>query len=82
LPCQSEAYLEEYLKKHPETVINPLEPVAGRVVVSVNFLTGMVDASWGKWLREHFEPVDHIAYSYLVYDISANDVKNMIESEH
>ena len=36
----------------------------------VNALVG-VNRSPGeyRWLREHFTPVDHIAYSFLVYDV-------------
>jgi len=38
--------------------------------VRVNALVGL---NWNpeeyRWLREHFTPVDHIAYSNLVYDV-------------
>ena len=43
---------------------------AGRIVVPVNALVGVNrPPEEYRWLREHFTPVDHIAYSYLVYDV-------------
>jgi hypothetical protein len=39
-------------------------------VVDVNALVGVNrNPEEYRWLREHFTPVDHIAYSFLVYDI-------------
>jgi hypothetical protein len=67
---QSKWYLERYLQKHPEAWYEPPFPVAGKVVVSVNQLTGIADPRKYQWLREHFEPTDTIAYSYLVYEVS------------
>ena len=66
---QNKWYRSEYLKKNPNVHIHPISPVEGRVVVSVNELVGMSNPKKYKWLREKFEPIDHIAYSYLVYDI-------------
>ncbi len=70
---QNKFYLIEYTTKNPGLHIIPKAPVVGRVVVNVNRLVG-VDGPAGqyRWLREHCEPVDHIGYSYLVYDTSAN----------
>ncbi len=64
---------EEYLALHPEVVKNPRRPVAGRIAVEVNLVTGAAirarNYPWYAALREQFEPIDHVAYSYLVYDI-------------
>jgi hypothetical protein len=63
-------YLAEYLRHHPGTIIDPRKPQAGRIVVPVNALVGVNrDPEEYRWLREHFAPVDHIAYSFLVYDV-------------
>ncbi len=72
---QSEWYLARYLKAHPDAIVNPPRPVAGTVVVTVNGVTG-ISLKWGQDLRwsRHFEPVDHVAYSYLVYRISPGDL--------
>ena len=52
---------------------------SGRIVVSVNRLVGVYEPEEYKWLRENFEPVDSIAYSYLIYDVSFEDLKKISE---
>ena len=78
---QNQWYLEQYRKAHPEAIVNPEAPVAGEIVVGVNDLVGVFDAERFAWLREHFEPVDHIAYSYLVYDISPQELSVIMGTE-
>lgn len=72
---QNQWYLNEYLKKHPETIVNPGFSTLIRIIISVNKLVGVFSPERYKWLRENFEPVDHIAYSYLVYEISPEDLE-------
>jgi hypothetical protein len=63
-------YLVDYIRRHPGTIVDPRKPQAGRIVVPVNALVGVNrDPEEYRWLREHFVPVDHIAYSFLVYDV-------------
>jgi hypothetical protein len=67
----NEWYLTEYVRRHPDVIVDPRKPHAGRIVVPVNALVGVNrNPEEYRWLREHFTPVDHIAYSYLVYDVS------------
>lgn len=66
---QNRWYLKKYKEEHPDIYIHPEYPVAGRVVVEINHLVGVFFPEKFRWLRENFEPVDHVAYSYLVYDI-------------
>lgn len=51
--------------------INPEPlPETGRIVVSVNALQGiLVDRALYRTLRQRFEPVDHIGYNWLVFDL-------------
>jgi len=66
----NEWYLMQYIQRNPGLIIDPRKPQAGRIVVPVNALVGVNrDPKEYKWLREHFTPVDHIAYSFLVYDV-------------
>jgi Dolichyl-phosphate-mannose-protein mannosyltransferase len=66
----NEWYLAEYIRRHPDVIVDPHKPQAGRIVVPVNALVGVNRSPEEyRWLREHFTPVDHIAYSYLVYDV-------------
>ena len=66
----NEWYLREYIRRHPGVIVDPRKPQAGRIVVPVNALVGVNrNPEEYRWLREHFTPVDHIAYSFLVYDV-------------
>ena len=66
----NEWYLTEYIRRHPGVIVDPHRPQAGRIVVPINALVGVNrPPEEYRWLREHFTPVDHIAYSYLVYDV-------------
>ena len=66
----NEWYLTEYIRRHPGVIVDPRKPQAGRIVVPVNALVGVNrNPEEYRWLREHFTPVDHIAYSYLVYNV-------------
>jgi 4-amino-4-deoxy-L-arabinose transferase-like glycosyltransferase len=70
---QSSFYLYRYLEKYPDAYVEPAVPVSGRVVVGVNKLVGVLGSPENyKWLREHFEPIDHIGYSYIVYNTTGN----------
>lgn len=63
-------YLAEYVRGHPGVIVDPRKPQAGRIIVPVNALVGVNRSPEEyRWLRDHFTPVDHIAYSYLVYDV-------------
>jgi Dolichyl-phosphate-mannose-protein mannosyltransferase len=69
---QNDYYLEDYLRQNAGKAIyvNPEKPVTGTVVVNVNRLVG-VTAPLARydWLRSRHEPVGHIGYSWLIYDI-------------
>ena len=66
----NEWYLAEYIRRHPGVIVDPRKPQAGRIVVPVNALVGVNRSPEEyRWLREHFTPVDQIAYSFLVYDV-------------
>lgn len=67
-------YLQEYVRKNPNVIIEPRGVVAGRIIVSASSLAGIRDPKRYQWLRDNFEPVDQIAYSYLVYDVKREDL--------
>lgn len=50
---------------------DPGGPTAGRLLIRVNRLVGLDPAEHRTyaWLRDHFEPVDSIGHSWLVYDV-------------
>jgi len=79
---QNEYYLQAYLKKHPNAIVEPNQPQSGLVVVGINKLVGILSnpeclkskPECFKWIREKLEPVDHVAYSYLVFDVKPEDL--------
>jgi hypothetical protein len=78
---QAEWYLDRYLEAHPEAVLSPEEPVTGRVVMEVNRLTGVAgDPAPYAWLREYQNPMDTIAYTYLVYEVTEADLAALPEA--
>jgi hypothetical protein len=83
----NEWYLAEYTRRHSGVIVEPDKPQTGRIVVPVNMLVGIRNPERYRWLREHFFPVDQIAYSFLVYDVKkemlprgALDAKNQTGS--
>ena len=76
----NEWYLREYLRHHPGVIVDPRKPQAGRIVVPVNALVGVIRSPEEyRWLREHFTPVDHIAYSFLVFDVPKEKLPHGID---
>jgi hypothetical protein len=79
---QSKQYLREYQKVHPEAIVSPQYKImSGLIVVNANDLVGVtVKPEMYQWLRENFEPIDTIAYSYLVYEITPDQINRLCET--
>ena len=45
--------------------------------MTANWLVGVFAPEKFRWLRENFEPDGHIAYSYLVYRITPQDLERL-----
>jgi hypothetical protein len=76
----SEYWVERWLERHPEAVFQPETPVAGTIVVGVNIYTGVIYREWFAWLRElGNKPVGHVAYSYLVFEVTPEDLERIPE---
>jgi hypothetical protein len=74
---QNNFFVDRYKKAHPDIQINPAYPYPGRIVISANFMLGIVlekKYTWARWLREHKEPVGHIGYGLLIYDLTEDDI--------
>jgi hypothetical protein len=69
--------LARWRERHPHAHVEPRVPRAGLVVVGVTKLTGVVNSKRFKWLRENFEPIGHIAYCYLIFDVPASRLREM-----
>ncbi|MBI5184654.1 MAG: glycosyltransferase family 39 protein [Nitrospinae bacterium] len=77
---QNRGLVEKYFEKAaPPAYIHPDKPVFGTIIVSTNSLQGWMHVSTEKyrWLRENFEPVDHIGYTHLVYKITPGELDRL-----
>ena len=78
---ENDWYLQKYLEKHPNAIVNPNTPTTGKIIVNVNQLTGVTIApEHYAWLRNHYKPVGHIAYSYLIFDVPLEDKDKIFET--
>jgi hypothetical protein len=64
--------IARYAERHPDRplVIEPETPQAGWVLVGANRLVGVYEPERYRWLRENFRPVDHVGYSYLLFEVT------------
>jgi hypothetical protein len=71
-------YLDDYRAGHPGTVFEPETPSTGTILVRVNMLTGVTgDPERFRWLRESFNPTEHIAHGILVYHVNPADLERL-----
>jgi len=75
---QNQLYLAAYCQVNPDAKIKPDGPVAGKIIISSNDLLGITaNPEKYRWLRENFKPVNHVAYSYLVFEIDKADLAKL-----
>ena len=78
---QADFYLDDYLAEHPNARVEPLRPRDGLTIVSVNALVGVTgERDQFAWLRDNFEPVEHIAYAYLVFKITPQELEAILSA--
>lgn len=63
-------YLQRFQHLHPEIKYAPLSPATGKFVIRTTDLLDLNDLGRYAWIRNNFEPVDVVAFTYLVYEIS------------
>jgi hypothetical protein len=69
---QNESQAQVYAREHGLALDPEALPVTGRVVVSASRLQGTYDPDRYRVLREEYDPVGHVGYAYLVYDLARN----------
>lgn len=75
-------WVERWLERHPAAIVEPDGPTAGTIVVGVNNYTGVINGDWFAWLRGlGKEPVGHVAYSYLVFEVTPEDLARLAEPQ-
>ena len=70
---QSEGRLQQWLDARKGTYA-PQTPAAGTFIISVNDLTGVIETKNYKWLFDNFKPSSHLAFCYLIFEISEQDL--------
>jgi 4-amino-4-deoxy-L-arabinose transferase-like glycosyltransferase/Tfp pilus assembly protein PilF len=70
----------QYLQKNPTVKINPEEPLPGSYLINVNNLQDVFRIKdQHRWLR-YFKPAGYVGYSWLIYDIKADDFRKLAAS--
>jgi hypothetical protein len=72
---QDAAIVDEFLRKNPDVILNPPRPVAGRVLVSANCLTGV--HRWSPpavFLAKRYRPVAQVGYAHFLFVVPAKDI--------
>ena len=75
------SYVDRWLEEHPEVVWQPEEPTAGRILVGTNWLTGVFKRRHDTWIRKRFEPVGHLRYSHLLFEVSEEEAERARRDE-
>jgi hypothetical protein len=65
-----------FLPAHPEVVVAPAAPMAGRILVRANDLAGLGPRQRARyaWLRDCFRPVDDVGGAWLLYEVTAEEL--------
>jgi hypothetical protein len=51
-------------------IVEPAGPVAGTLLVRVEFYVGLFFVERFRWLRENFEPIGHVAHGHLLFRVT------------
>ncbi|MFZ1947568.1 MAG: glycosyltransferase family 39 protein [bacterium] len=63
-------HMKTYRERHREEYEHPQFPDSGQIVVNVNNYVGIYHPHRYQWLRDKYKPVGHIAYAYLIFEVS------------
>jgi hypothetical protein len=60
--------VRRFLKSNPDVILNPRQRVAGRILVSANFLAGVLPPKADYFLRvEGARPIAQVGYAHLLF---------------
>ncbi len=81
---QGKYYLVDYMAAHPAAIYSPVKPTSGELIVRINDLTGVstnISPDTYAWLRDNFQPAGTIAYAYLIYEISPQQIQQLCATQ-
>lgn len=71
---QARGAFEQYLKDNPNVSYPTKFVRSGIFIVSANDLVGITrDPADYAWLRDNFEPIDNVAYSYFIFQVTPEE---------
>lgn len=83
---QAKNEYRQYIRDHPGVIVNPRnsppanpnKPRPGNYILRINDLVGITeDPQRFAWLRNNFEPVETVAYAYLVYQVTPEQIEEL-----
>jgi len=66
--------VDEFLQKNPDVVLDPPVPVAGRILVRANRLTGVYRWDSATYLAKRYVPVAQVGYGHFLFVVPAEDI--------
>jgi hypothetical protein len=72
--------IAHFRAEHPEIdlVVEPETPQAGWILVGANKLVGVYQPERYRWLRENFQPERHVGYSYLLFRVPPDRLRDVL----
>lgn len=72
--------IARFRAEHPEIdlVVEPETPQAGWILVGANKLVGVYEPERYRWLRESFQPERHVGYSYLLFRVPPDRLREVL----
>jgi hypothetical protein len=59
--------------------VDPQEYKGGPIIIPANILLGITaDPKHFQWLRENKKPVDHLGYSYLIFNLQPDELQKLL----
>jgi hypothetical protein len=72
-------YMRRYLRKHPAVIFEPASPMAGTLLVRVEFYVGLFFQERFRWLRENFAPIGHVAHGHLLFRVTPEALRRVTD---
>ena len=73
---QDDAIAKEFVRKNPDVALDPEKPIAGRVLVRANRLTGVYGWDSAAYLQR-YQPVAQVGYAHFLFVVPKEDVPGL-----
>lgn len=69
---QDATIVDDFLQNNPDVIFNPKAPVAGRILVPANNLTGVYPWGSAPSFGQRYQPVATVGYAHFLFDVPAS----------